>query len=102
MFLKLRLDHGQKDLLTAIAHNETGIAQVMTRDYGPACEHFETAIQIYQGHDQYWRCMESLPIANWGQTLWAMGDHTAALTKLDEGLAMRIEVYGEGDRDSFR
>ncbi|KAM7183026.1 hypothetical protein V8F33_013854 [Rhypophila sp. PSN 637] len=106
IFLEIRLEiaaeTGEVDERLARAHNERGIAWMMSGDYKKGEEAFSTAAATYEKLPNYTKDKRSLALVNLGLALWLQGNLSEASKILEMGLADRVELYGEMDSHSFR
>lgn len=106
VLLKMRLqafeENGIPDLRLAVAHNESGIAWVMTGEFDNAIAAFKSSIQVYQGLEEYWLSMDTNPLTNMGFTHWVKGDLVEASAIFEQLLRDRALKFGVNDTESYR
>lgn len=106
VLLKMRLQAFEEsaipDLRLAVAHNEIGIAWVMTGEYDNAIAAFKSSIQVYRGLEEYWLSMDTNPLTNIGFTYWVKEDLVEASAIFEQLLRDRVSKFGVNDTESYR
>ena len=93
---------GVADALTAVAHNDLGMAYSLHNNFDKAIHHLHQSIEIRKsltGYQKFWLFSPYLAL---GKTYLRLNNLTKAGEILEEALADRIAALGPDDRQSIR
>lgn len=91
----------QSMLRQAIAHNQLGVAAVLTKNYDTAIKHFVDSINRYRDVPEYWDGMDEDPRVNLGFVHWILGELKKANQILEDCLEARERRFGALDQESY-
>jgi tetratricopeptide (TPR) repeat protein len=100
--LKITEQTNVEDVRLGIANNQIGTSLMMHNKYQEAIGHFQEAIRVYKGLDDFDVQLLAMPVANLGLAYWLQGDLETAASVLEQGLKDREKRWGYDDRESFR
>ncbi len=93
---------GRKDPKLAQAYNQAGNAYLDANDFEQALSHYNQALAVFSGLNNYKATMTTICVANLGTAYWLLGNLDEAENLILDNLHARDVEYGIDDKESFR